>query len=981
LFLCAVALALSPVAAQDAGPRVRRARHAIANQYVVVLAENADADAVADDAEARHGGRRTHVFRHALRGFSIRMTTAEAEILARDPRVRFVEEDSVIEVEQAIPWGLDRVDQRTRPLDGIYNYPGLGAGVTVHVVDTGLRVTHQDFGGRASIAADYVDDDSNALTDAANDDGLPAEPDGGDCHGHGTHVAGTIGGATYGIAKGVTLVAYRVFGCAGSGTISSLIAAVDTITATSGRPALVNMSLGGDASDALDDAIRQSIVSGLTYVVAAGNQNRAAVSYSPARVAEAITVGATDAADARASFSNYGSVLDVFGPGVNVVSASNTSDTGTRTLSGTSMATPHVSGVAALLLEQNPALTPAQIESAIVAAATPNAMSLAGTGSPNRLLFWDGAHRSAPDVTIATPRAGERVLSGLPYTVSWNAADPDGLQEFDVLLSLNGGSTYEPIPGCVAIAASSHECVWNAPGAVISTARVRVVARDTGGDEAFGQSTGNFSIVVSPDLVVSAAAGPLSLIVPGSSFTVSDTVSNIGNAAAAGSTTRYYVSVDASKSTDDLRLTGSRVLSPLLDSTESTGTATVSLSSTVPLGTYTLFACADDTSVVSEATETNNCTAAATPLRVGLPDLIEVELLGVPPAVSPSGTFPIFGTTQNNSVATAAGSISRFYLSVDAVKGSGDILMSGTRTVPLLAAGALFSATTTLTVPSSTPLGAYFLLVCSDDTVKVKESDELNNCLTSGTTLSVTRPNLTVSSLGEPPAALAPASTLTVATTVQNIGTVAAPSSTLRFYVSADTQKDATDVLLSGTRAIGTLAPGAVSVGNTSVVLPSATPFGTYHLLACADDTLRVSETDEQNCRASAGTILVVLADLIQTSVSNPPASKILGSTFTITDSVQNGSPISAAASTTRYYLSLDGAKDAADVLLAATRSVATLPAGATSTGSRTVTIPSLTAPAAYYVLACADDLLKVKESDEGNNCRASATRVVVSAP
>jgi subtilase family serine protease len=423
------------------------------------------------------------------------------------------------------------------------------------------------------------------------------------------------------------------------------------------------------------------------------------------------------------------------------------------------------------------------------------------------------------------------------------------------------------------------------------------------------------------------------------------------------------------------------VLSPLPDSTESTGTATVSLSSTVPLGTYTLFACADDTSVVSEATETNNCTAAATPLRVGLPDLIEVELLGVPPAVSPSGTFPIFGTTQNNSVATAAGSISRFYLSVDAVKGSGDILMSGTRTVPLLAAGALFSATTTLTVPSSTPLGAYFLLVCSDDTVKVKESDELNNCLTSGTTLSVTRPNLTVSSLGEPPAALAPASTLTVATTVQNIGTVAAPSSTLRFYVSADTQKDATDVLLSGTRAIGTLAPGAVSVGNTSVVLPSATPFGTYHLLACADDTLRVSETDEQNCRASAGTILVVLADLIQTSVSNPPASKILGSTFTITDSVQNGSPISAAASTTRYYLSLDGAKDAADVLLAATRSVATLPAGATSTGSRTVTIPSLTAPAAYYVLACADDLLKVKESDEGNNCRASATRVVVSAP
>jgi subtilisin family serine protease len=288
--------------------------------------------------------------------------------------VAYVEQDQVVglDVTQSNPpWGLDRIDQRNRPLSASYTYTGTGSGVTVYVIDTGIRFSHNQFGGRAVTGYDAVD-------------GGSAD----DCNGHGTHVAGTVGGSTYGVAKGVRLVGVRVLNCQGSGTTSGVVAGINWVTSnhTTGRAA-ANMSLGGGASSSIDTAVNNSINDGVTYAVAAGNETTLACNRSPARVAAAITVGATSNTDAKPSWSNYGSCLDLFAPGVSVLSAYYTSNTATATLSGTSMASPHVAGVAALVLGANSSYTPAQVRTWIVNNSTPNVVTSAGSGSPNRLLF------------------------------------------------------------------------------------------------------------------------------------------------------------------------------------------------------------------------------------------------------------------------------------------------------------------------------------------------------------------------------------------------------------------------------------------------------------------------------------------------------------------------------------------------------------------------------------------------------------------
>ncbi len=273
-------------------------------------------------------------------------------------------------------WGLDRIDQRQLPLDDAYSYDRAGAGVTAYIIDTGVRVTHDDFGGRARSGYDFVDDDANA----------------DDCHGHGTHVGGTVAGSQYGVAKGADVVGVRVLNCQGSGSTSQVVSGIDWVTENAVKPAVANMSLGGGVDGVLDDAVRRSIDSGVSYAIAAGNGNilgwpQDACNYSPARVPEAITVGATDRDDQRASFSNYGTCLDVFAPGVDITSAWIGSDSDTNTISGTSMATPHVAGVAALYLEGNPSATPAQVRDAVVNNATSDVVGDPRAGSPNKLLY------------------------------------------------------------------------------------------------------------------------------------------------------------------------------------------------------------------------------------------------------------------------------------------------------------------------------------------------------------------------------------------------------------------------------------------------------------------------------------------------------------------------------------------------------------------------------------------------------------------
>ncbi len=351
----------------------------IPDRYLVIFKSTVtDPESEADNIIRGHGGKIHHRYRHAIKGFSASIPAAALPGIQHNPNVESIEPDATVQLNQVVSpqyqptWGIDRIDQRTLPLNAQYPFNYTGNGVTAFVIDTGIRSDHIDFGGRAFTTGYTAILDGNGTND---------------CNGHGTHVAGTIGGTTWGVAKNVKLVPVRVLDCAGSGSLSGVVAGIDWAAGTTNRPAVANLSLGSSKSTTVNAAVAGAYAKGISMVVAAGNSNADACQYSPSSEPTAITVGATTNSDARASYSNFGTCVDVFAPGSNITSAWYTGTTATNTISGTSMASPHVAGIVALALQANPLATPANIARFIIDNATLGKVTSAGTGSPNRLAF------------------------------------------------------------------------------------------------------------------------------------------------------------------------------------------------------------------------------------------------------------------------------------------------------------------------------------------------------------------------------------------------------------------------------------------------------------------------------------------------------------------------------------------------------------------------------------------------------------------
>jgi subtilisin family serine protease len=892
-----------------------------------------------------------------------------------------------------------------------------GAGVTVAIVDTGVQSSHPFFGGRvieeacysstnAGISASLCPSGQESQTGLGAGVNCSTTAVSSGCF-HGTHVAGiaagngaTAGQAFSGIAKGASIMAVQVFSkftrdadCGGLNTAPCILAYTSDIIAGLERVyavralhnfSSVNLSLGGPRfSSPCDGEPEKPIIDtlrsvGIATVIASGNDSSTSTVSSPGCISSAVSVGSTTKTDVVSSFSNVASFMSLFAPGSSI--RSSVID-GFGTASGTSMATPHVTGAFALLKEASPGATVDQMLNALKTTGLPVADTRPnGTVTRPRVRIADALAAlvpSTPSVTSMSPNTG---LPGQSFSAVTIAG---GSFQSGATVGLGAGITV----GSVTVT-SAAQITLNITIAASAVPGARVVTVTNPGGLS-GSLTNGFTVGTSVDLVESSLTNPPSTVAVGGSFSVTDTAVNQGATGAGAATTRYYLSATTSKGASAILLTGSRSVLALGAGGTSTGTVTVTVPAATTVGAYYLIACADDLNAVAESNETNNCLASTSQIQVGAsgkPDLVTTSLSAPPASAQLNDAFTLTDTVTNQGSSAAAASLTRFYLSKGTVRASNDTILKGARSVPALAVGATSTGSTSLSVSASTPLGVYYVLACADDQFGVSEGNEANNCRASTTTVTVTAPDLTEGNVGVSPASVAVGGSVAITDTVTNAGTGAAAASWTRYFLSADQVKDAGDVSV-GVRAVPALLPTASSTGTVTVTLPATIAAGTYYVFACADVNQSLYESVETNNCARAALALSVgvagpsgVPDLVVSAVSNPPAPLVSGTTFSVTDTTTNQGTLGAVTTTTRYYLGTTAVKDASATLLTGSRAVIGLAAGGTSSGSTPVTVPTTVAAGTYYLIACSDDLNVVAEGNEANNCAASTTQVQVTA-
>jgi len=462
LTICAHASAVLAQPTDQAATYSEPASHPIPGRYIIIFKPHVlNAEQEAEKMMRGVKGQVHQTFRHSIKGVAVSVPESALPGIRNNPNVESIEPDQSIQLNQDSPqnqvtWGIDRIDQVDRPLDTQYHFNYTGAGVTAFVIDTGIRADHLEFTGRVLPGFSVVADGNGT----------------NDCHGHGSHVSGTLGGSTYGVAKLVNIVPVRVLNCSGSGTLSGVIAGIDWATGSTLRPAIANLSLGSGKSSALNASVAGAVSKGITVVVAAGNSAANACNYSPSSEPTAMTVGASTSTDTRASYSNYGSCVDIFAPGSSITSAWIGSNTATNTISGTSMASPHVAGVAALALQANPQASPAAVVSFLVSNATANRLTLEGTGSPNKLVYSlaSGAPSNELKQTVAIKSL---VASKKLFRTSWQAFVTASVRDVSSGLAVANATvsgTFSPGGASSCVTASTGSCKLSSVALPKSTA-------------------------------------------------------------------------------------------------------------------------------------------------------------------------------------------------------------------------------------------------------------------------------------------------------------------------------------------------------------------------------------------------------------------------------------------------------------------------------------------------------------------------------